>query len=216
MESYQHLDGMVSSDITDLNLLSMLFSLTLEEEKALHLAEEILGPVGSLSQVIQMSAAELHDLMPTSPQAVTVLILMRLSILRIVNERTSDQLRINSPAALAEYVAIHRNPTSGGNRRLVLLDRDSRLIRDLALPVSGTDLAVCRSIAQEALKADAFGLIVIDYLYKDDLYFSPRLNSLIDVIEKSMQGISINLLDYLIVGINRFYSKKGNKEVTLY
>lgn len=215
-KSYVHLDGMKWDDITDLDLIATLCSLTPRSEAALQLAEEALQLAGSLSRLVQMPANELHNLIPDSPHTVAFINLLRLGIHRIVNERTSDQVCMSSPEAMAEYVAIHRNPAMGGNRRLVLLDQDSRIIRDQLMSMSQTNLAICRNIAQKALEANAFGLIVIDYLYRDDLRFSSKSEILSELIATSLINIDVHLYDYLIVGVNRFYSKNGKTIINLY
>ena len=216
VDSYAHLKNMEWGDLADVSLLATLLSLAFQGEGAVLQAETILRSAGSLNGLVKMSTSELSDLLSKNPKAIAFINLLRLGLHRIVSERTSDQIWISSPKAMAEYVAIHRNPAVGGNRRVVLLDRDSRLIRDFSLPVSETDLTCCRKIAQTALKADASGIIIIEYLYKDDLYFSPKFNNLFQIIQESMKNINIHLYDYLLVGMNRYFSKKQNMIVNLY
>lgn len=214
-ESYVHLDNIEWNEITDLNLLATLLSMTSPDKNAFHQAEKILQCVGSLSQITQMSPSDLNDLIPNNRKAVAFINLMRLAMYRIICERTTNQVRISSPAAMGEYVAIHRNPSVGGNRRLILLDRDSRLIRDFSMSVLEDNMVVCGKIAHEALKTDAFGLIVVDYLHSDNLYFSRELEFLSIYIEETMNKINIFMYDHIIVGENRFLSKKENKFISL-
>ena len=210
MEAGAYLDEMHWNDITDLRLIATLFSAVSADENANRWATDILNSFGSLSQILQTPARELHKVIPESPKAILSLNLLRLCVYRVVNEQTSDQIRINSPRAMAEYVAAHRNPKMAGDRKVLFLDRDSRLIADTSVQPTQADIVTCRTIAQEALNRHAFGLVVIDYVYADELQFSPKMRSFCDKIESSMANISIKLYDYMIVGINRFYSRRGD------
>lgn len=206
------LDLQQQHSVTDLELLSVLFSMfSSEEEDSNELAQTALKSFGSLGQIVKASAHELHDVLAQNQLLVQCIGIVRFILDRIVSEKTSKQIRINSPNALIEYVTLHKNLASSGYRRTVFLDRDMRLIRDQSMSIWQTELNACRDIAQVALRIDAFGLIVIDYAYKENIQPHHKSISFNQIIEKSMLGINIQLIDQITVGINQFYSFKQKK-----
>ena len=216
VESLTYLDDVHWSDISEARLLEMMLSLNSPEGNANQQAAAILETVGSLNHLIHLPAHELRNAIPANPDMLTLVNLLRLSMHRIINERTSDQIRLSSPKSMVEYAAAYRDPDAGGKRRVLLLDRDSRLIFDFSMPLSQSDAIVCRSIALESLERGAFGLIVIDYLYTENLRFSSKTEILCQKIETAMRHIDVNLYDYLIVGIDQFCSKNRKEVIELH
>jgi DNA repair protein RadC len=76
-----------------------------------------------------------------------------------------------------------------------------------------SELEACRDIAQVALEVDAFGLIVIEYLYRKIVQPNHRSINLNKTIHQAMSNIDIILYDYLIVGIDQFYSFKQENTI---
>jgi DNA repair protein RadC len=187
-------------------LLAAFFSMISDEGDQNELAASVWQSFGSLGRLLHASTSELQDALNGNERLIAGVDILRYSLERIVSERTSEQLTIKDPAAIAEYVAFYRNPTASGSRRAAFLDRGSRLLRDVSLAMSRSDSQLCRDIAQIALEADAFGLVLIEYLYKENIEPSRKIRAFDEKLRRTMLSIGIDVYDHIIVGIDCMYS----------
>jgi DNA repair protein RadC len=180
------------------------------QENALHLAQRILTDFDGLPGIARAAISELTDIRGIGDvKAVEIKAALELGR-RLAATTPEERPQVTSPADAANLLMSEMSLLEQEHLRLILLDTRSHVLRMPTLYIGSLNSTTIRigEIFRAAIKENAAALILAHNHPTGDPSPSPEDIHVTRNIAQAGELLSIELLDHIVIGHNRFVSLK--------
>jgi len=194
-------------------LLAIILRVGGQGENAIAMANRLLAQFGGLAGLARANVEELcavHGMGEAkATQIKAALELGRRMHLATAEERT----RISSPREVANLVMMEMGLLDQEELRVVLLDTKNNVVKITRVYTGSLNTAVVRigEVFREPIRANCASIILVHNHPSGDPTPSPEDISVTEQIVQAGALLSIDVLDHLIIGRNRFTSMKERR-----
>ena len=198
------------SAVSTAELLAIILRTGSSGENVVRLAERILYHFGDLRKIEQASIPELCQVKGVGPaKAIEIKAAIELGR-RAKLAGVPDKPRITSPADAANLVMSEMGILEQEHLRVMLLDTRNNVLKLATIYIGSLNSAVVRvgEIFRAAIRENAAGIIIIHNHPSGDPAPSKDDIRVTKEIVKAGKILSIQVLDHLVIGNNRFVSMR--------
>jgi DNA repair protein RadC len=204
---------MVAEELGREELLSLMLSFVLPEERAAVVAPILLARFGSLSGILGASARHLASTIGGSEAASAFIKVLHCFLAQTLREPALDRPKISSSAALMDYLRMSMGGSQTELVRILFLDRKNGLIKD-ELHARGTvdhTPLYPREVVRRVLELDAKAIILVHNHPSGDPTPSPQDIEMTNLLAQVLTQIDVAFHDHVIVGAARTLSFRQEK-----
>ncbi|RMG74786.1 MAG: DNA repair protein RadC [Nitrospirae bacterium] len=197
--------------LKDYESLELLLTYAIPRKDTKPVAKALIERFGSLRGVFEADAEELLRVRGVGERTATFLKIVRTVFEYSLKEDVLKKPLFNSPDRVIEYLKLSLGADPNEQFRLLLLDNQNRLLREVTLSEGTVDQAHVypRRVIEEALKHKASGLILVhnhpggrESPSEADIKLTRKILNL-------ASELNLRLLDHLIVTKNSYFSFKS-------
>ncbi|MCO5192946.1 MAG: DNA repair protein RadC [Anaerolineae bacterium] len=196
--------------VSSAELLAIIIRTGSGGENVLRLAERLLAAFDGLNGVARASLTELQQVKGIGPaKAVEIKAALELGR-RLLVTAPEERPVVSTPADAANLLMSEMSLLEKEHLRVILLDTRNRVISTPTIYVGSLNSSVVRiaELFRPAIKQNAAAIIVAHNHPSGDPSPSPEDVRVTREISKAGKLLSIELLDHVIIGRNRFISLK--------
>jgi DNA repair protein RadC len=196
--------------VSSAELLAIIIRTGSGGESVLRLAERLLAAFDGLTGVARASLTELQQVKGIGPaKAVEIKAALELGR-RLLATAPEERPVVSSPADAANLLMSEMSLLEKEHLRVILLDTRNRVISTPTVYIGSLNTSVIRiaELFRPAIKQNAAAIIVAHNHPSGDPSPSPEDVRVTREIVKAGKLLSIELLDHVIIGRNRFVSLK--------
>jgi DNA repair protein RadC len=204
---------MTADELGSEDLLSLMLSFVIPEERATNVAHMLLTRFGSLSGVLGASARHLATAMGGSEATSIFIKVLHCFLAQALREPALDRPTISSSAELMDYLRISIGGSQTELVRILFLDRKNGLIKD-ELHARGTvdhTPLYPREVVRRVLELEAKAIILVHNHPSGDPTPSTQDIEMTSLIAQVLAQIDVALHDHVIVGAARTLSFRKEK-----
>ncbi len=200
-----------TDELSELECLEFLISLSSGQQNARCLAERAIEAYGSLAKVFQQPSRELCNLLDLDDMTAFLMKVTKSSMKHIVAPAISTRRGLASHEALIDYLALDFRDAEQEIVRVIYFDAKCNIIQDEEM-FRGTVNTVPvypREIGKRALSCSAASVILAHNHLTDDP--TPSCNDIDTTIkiERALQSLDIILSDHVIIARGRSLSMRA-------
>lgn len=196
--------------VSTAELLAIILRVGAPGENVLRLAERLLITFKDLPGLARASIAELMAVKGVGPaKAVEIKAALEIGR-RLLTTAPEEKPRITSPADAANLLMSEMSLLEKEHLRLILMDTRSRVLSTPTIYIGSLNTSVVRigELFRAAIKENAAAFIVAHNHPSGDPSPSPEDVSVTRQIVQAGALLSIEVLDHIVIGHNRFVSLK--------
>ena len=196
--------------LSNAELLAILLRVGVQGENAVEVGQRLLGHFGGISGLHRTTYEELYSSHGVGP-AKAAQIKAAIELGRRLSLETTEELpTINSPADAAALVMYEMSALSQEQLRVMLLNTKNQVLEIKTLYQGSLNSSAVRvgEVFKHAITANAAATIICHNHPSGDPTPSPDDVAVTRAIVEAGQLLSIEVLDHIVVGGNRFVSLK--------
>jgi DNA repair protein RadC len=206
----ERLHSLGPAALSDAELLAILLRTGVTGRTVLDLARDLLIAHGGLQGLLRANTAELtreHGMGPAkAAQVKAALELGRRLLLAAPDER----LQIRSPEDVAALLMVEMGSLDQEQLRVILLDTRHQIVRQVLVYQGNVSTSLVRvgELFREAVRENAAAVLIVHNHPSGDPTPSPEDVAVTKEIVQAGRLLSIEVLDHLVVGRQRYVSMK--------
>lgn len=199
-----------AESLSQAELLAILLRTGTRRESAIHIAQQMLGKIGGLRGLVDLSIEELTEINGIGPaKAVQLKAGIELGR-RLANSRFTMPVIIRSPQDAAEILTEQLRYLQKEHFVCLFLNTKNHVIGQETLSMGSLNASIVhpREVFRAAIKCSSASIICAHNHPSGDPTPSPEDISLTSRLLKAGEIVGIEVLDHLIIGDNGFVSLK--------
>lgn len=199
-----------AESLSQAELLAILLRTGTRRESAIHIAQQMLGKIGGLRGLVDLSIEELTEINGIGPaKAIQLKAGIELGR-RLANSRFTMPVIIRSPQDAAEILTEQLRYLQKEHFVCLFLNTKNHVIGQETLSMGSLNASIVhpREVFRAAIKCSSASIICAHNHPSGDPTPSPEDISLTSRLLKAGEIVGIEVLDHLIIGDNGFVSLK--------
>lgn len=199
-----------AESLSQAELLAILLRTGTRRESAIHIAQQMLGKIGGLRGLVDLSIEELTEINGIGPaKAIQLKAGIELGR-RLANSRFTMPVIIRSPQDAAEILTEQLRYLQKEHFVCLFLNTKNHVIGQETLSMGSLNASIVhpREVFRAAIKCSSASIICAHNHPSGDPTPSPEDISLTSRLLKTGEIVGIEVLDHLIIGDNGFVSLK--------
>lgn len=201
--------------LSDAELLAVILRNGVAGKDATSLARELLAQFGGMRGLLAADQGELQKVKGLGQAKVTALIAITEMAKRCLRQDLMGANILRDPSAVVDYLSMELRDKKTEVLKVIFLDKGNRMIGEEDFPGGDTDKALVniRAVMRRAVEKSAAGIILAHNHPSGRIEPSKEDRVLTEELKKMGQTLSVNVLDHLIIGDNRYYSFKEHGDL---
>jgi len=201
--------------LSDAELLAVILRNGVQGKDATVLARELLAQFGGMRGLLSAEHSELQKVRGLGQAKVTALVAITEMAKRCLRQDLMTGNFLRDPAAVADYLSMGLRDKKTEMLKVVFLDKGNRVAGEEDFPGGDTDKALVnvRAVIRRAVEKSAAAIILAHNHPSGKVEPSKEDRLLTEELKKMGQALSVNVLDHLIIGDNRYYSFKEHGDL---
>jgi len=194
--------------LSDAELLAVILRNGVQGKDATVLARELLAQFGGMRGLLSAEHSELQKVRGLGQAKVTALVAITEMAKRCLRQDLMTGNFLRDPAAVVDYLSMGLRDKKTEMLKVVFLDKGNRVAGEEDFPGGDTDKALVnvRAVIRRAVEKSAAAIILAHNHPSGKVEPSKEDRLLTKELKKMGQTLSVNILDHLIIGDNRYYS----------
>lgn len=194
--------------LSDAELLAVILRSGLPGKDVIALGRELLAQFGSLRGLLTAEQSQLQEVKGLGQAKITALIAITEMAKRYLRQDLAAGNFLRNPAAVVEYLSMGLRDKKTELLKVMFLDKANRVVgeEDFAGGTADKALVNVRAVMRRAVEKGAVGIVLAHNHPSGGVEPSKEDRLLTDELTKMGKTLSINVLDHLIIGDNRYYS----------
>lgn len=194
--------------LSDAELLAVILRNGVPGKDVTVLARELLTQFGGMRGLLSSDHSELQKVKGLGQAKVTALIAITEMARRCLRQDLMTGNFLRDPAAVVDYLSMGLRDKKTEMLKVIFLDKGNRVVGEEDFPGGTADKALVnvRAVMRRAVEKSATGIILAHNHPSGKVEPSKEDRILTEELKKMGHALSVNVLDHLIIGDNRYYS----------
>lgn len=194
--------------LSDAELLAVILRNGVRGKDVTSLARELLAQFGGMRELLSADQNELQKVKGLGQAKVTALIAITEMAKRCLRQDLLTGNFLRDPTAVVDYLSLGLRDKKTEMLKVIFLDKSNRVVGEEDFPDGTSDKAMVnvRAVMRRAVEKSAAGVLLAHNHPSGKVEPSKEDRLLTKELKKMGQALSVNVLDHLIIGDNRYYS----------
>lgn len=196
-----------ASSLEEFELLAIILGSGTKNDDVFTISKNIIASIESIKNLKDYSYLELTKIKGIKLAKATKLI-ASIELAKRIFEYVPKKIRLKNPKSIYDLIKLDFIGKEQEELMIIFVDRKSILISKKIMAIGTNEMinVDLRAIVKEAIKINAFGLILVHNHPSDNLFPSESDLKTTKLLNKMLKIFNITLLDHLIISENNYYS----------